>query len=266
MNSTKKIDLCFKPGAIPTVINAGKFYLNDRNFNPIYNLPYTSLHQYFYHATIRIGGEIFQISPGDLTITPERVNSSYNMPESGMHFCAHFVLPKGEEDVLRLPLYISRQEFDTDIGHLFEELISYYRIENQIAQRASGEALRLLLLHLALHAQTGHIHTSRLNGKLESICRRIEAAPEREYTTANLSRQVKLSPNYLAKSFREKYGITISRYQLSSQIERAEFLLKYSNLTIKEIGVAVGLPDPQYFNKRFRAIKGKSPTAFRDQA
>ena len=35
-------------------------------------------------------------------------------------------------------------------------------------------------------------------------------------------------------------------------------------LTIQEIGCAVGIPDPQYFNKQFRKVTGLSPSRYRD--
>jgi AraC-like DNA-binding protein len=265
MNSTKSIKICFAPGAVPTITKAGRFNLNDRDFTTVYNIPYASVHLYFYHATVRIGENELEVSPGDITITPPRVKSSYHLPEPGMHFCAHFVLPRAEGNELELPIYQSGKNRSVDVGFLFEEMIEFYRMEDRIAQRASGEALRLLLLHLALRSQAGHGSSSELNGKLETVCRLIEAAPSIEYSASILAKRVNLSPNYLARMFRQQYGMTIKRYQLSVQMERAVFLLQFSNLTIKEIGVMAGMPDPQYFNKRFRCIKGTSPTAFRNR-
>ena len=42
----------------------------------------------------------------------------------------------------------------------------------------------------------------------------------------------------------------------------ARHLFETSDLPVKDVAAAVGIPDPQYFNKQFRRINGMSPTSF----
>ena len=41
---------------------------------------------------------------------------------------------------------------------------------------------------------------------------------------------------------------------------------KYTNLPVKQVGVRVGMPDPQHFNKQFRHFTGQSPTSYRSNS
>ena len=72
-----------------------------------------------------------------------------------------------------------------------------------------------------------------------------------------------MSQNYLSQLFRKQYGVTIQHYTLIRRMEVAKHLLVTTNERVKEIGVRVGLPDAQYFNKVFRRMSGTSPNGCR---
>jgi AraC-like DNA-binding protein len=88
----------------------------------------------------------------------------------------------------------------------------------------------------------------------------------RDVRIREICRNAGLSQNYLARLFRKQYGCTMNRYLINRRLEFARHLLECTSLPIKEIGVRAGLPDPQHFNKLFRKITGKSPSAFRKKA
>jgi AraC-like DNA-binding protein len=104
---------------------------------------------------------------------------------------------------------------------------------------------------------------SRLEAVLQELMGQIEANLSRPLTVPALARSVQMSQNYLARRFRDHFGMTISDYILERRIVQAQYYLQSTALTVGEIGSRVGLPDPQYFNKRFRRQSGMSPTAFR---
>ena len=213
-----------------------------------------------------MGRQEIKLSPGDITISPANVDISFDMPEPGMHYCVHFNLPEGDGNMLSLPCYIPYNDRNHSAGTYFNDMIELQRLETKLGHTAANETLRLILLQLALRVGLNHDSNTKLNRKLDTVRQIIEEALDYDISTSDLAPNVNLSPNYLAKAFREKFGTTIKGYQLQKRIERAEFLLKYSYLSIKETGAMVGMPDPQYFNKRFRAVKGMSPTDFRNRA
>lgn len=71
-----------------------------------------------------------------------------------------------------------------------------------------------------------------------------------------------MSRFHLIRSFRAAYGVTPIRYLSRRRIERAQDLLRYANLTVTEVCVAVGFSSLGSFSARFTALVGESPTAY----
>lgn len=72
------------------------------------------------------------------------------------------------------------------------------------------------------------------------------------------------SEAYFCKRFKQYFGHSFVSYLTDYRMQRAEELMRTSSLSIKEIGKAVGYPDPNYFTKVFRRVRGVSPSGFRD--
>lgn len=74
------------------------------------------------------------------------------------------------------------------------------------------------------------------------------------------------SEAYFCKLFKQYFGDSFVSYLTEYRMQRAEELMRTSALSIKEIGKMVGYPDPNYFTKVFRRVRGISPSVFRDTA
>ena len=72
------------------------------------------------------------------------------------------------------------------------------------------------------------------------------------------------SEAYFCKRFKQYFGHSFVSYLTDYRMQRAEDLMRTSELSIKEIGKAVGYPDPNYFTKVFRRVRGVSPSGFRE--
>ena len=70
---------------------------------------------------------------------------------------------------------------------------------------------------------------------------------------------------YLSKIFKETYGTTVNNYLISKRITRAKQLLRFTDMTVDEIGAAVGMADANYFSRMFRKVEGISPREYRKQ-
>ena len=60
-------------------------------------------------------------------------------------------------------------------------------------------------------------------------------------------------------------GVTINNYVIERRITRAKQLLRFTDKTIDEIGVMVGMDSANYFSRVFRKIEGISPGEYRKQ-
>ncbi|GIR69431.1 MAG: hypothetical protein CM15mP74_06820 [Halieaceae bacterium] len=54
-------------------------------------------------------------------------------------------------------------------------------------------------------------------------------------------------------------GVTISAYLRERRLDEAQSLLRRTNLSVTEVGSAVGHPDPSHFTRMFREQTGLTP-------
>lgn len=80
-----------------------------------------------------------------------------------------------------------------------------------------------------------------------------------------LSEQFFINKYYLSRVFKEQFDVTILSYLDQIRISQAKHLLRFSTMTIEEIGHNVGIPDPGYFNRVFKKVEGNTPGEYRKQ-
>lgn len=68
---------------------------------------------------------------------------------------------------------------------------------------------------------------------------------------------------YMSKIFKETYGTTINAYILSKRITQAKKMLRFTELSIDEIGSRVGMNDANYFSRSFKKLEGISPSEYK---
>lgn len=72
-----------------------------------------------------------------------------------------------------------------------------------------------------------------------------------------------LSRTHFFRMFKSQTGTTPVEFVKRRRLREALLLLQHSDLTIAQIGDAVGWPDPFYFSKLFKAAIGMPPTEYR---
>lgn len=77
-----------------------------------------------------------------------------------------------------------------------------------------------------------------------------------------LARVAGLSKFHFQRLFRSTYGVTPAAYLSRRRIERAQDLLRATNLTVTETCHAVGFSSLGSFSSRFREVVGESPRDF----
>lgn len=71
-----------------------------------------------------------------------------------------------------------------------------------------------------------------------------------------------LSKYHFLRLFKATYGLTPGEYLSQRRIERAQDLLRATNLTVTEVCHAVGFSSLGSFSSRFRVVVGESPSDF----
>ena len=78
-----------------------------------------------------------------------------------------------------------------------------------------------------------------------------------------LASMLGISSRTLIRRFKSATGVTISGYLRERRLDEAQSLLRRTNLSVTEVGSAVGHPDPSHFTRMFREQTGLTPTAYR---
>lgn len=155
---------------------------------------------------------------------------------------------------------------------------------------SSSEAYAAVLSRLqAIAGSDDYIRDMRINENLSSLLtllmeqswnpdlintgiKRRELVNVKNYLDENYSRKITLddlesvfyiNKFYLAKIFKEQYGVSINVYLSQQRITEAKKLLRFSDKSIEEISAAVGYSDANYFSRGFKKIEGITPTEYR---
>ena len=74
-----------------------------------------------------------------------------------------------------------------------------------------------------------------------------------------------LNRSYFGRIFREAVGKSPQEFLISYRMTRATELLKLTELSISDIGNAVGYPNQLHFSRAFRSVYGISPRQWRSE-
>ncbi|MFP4511171.1 MAG: AraC family transcriptional regulator [Spirochaetaceae bacterium] len=81
----------------------------------------------------------------------------------------------------------------------------------------------------------------------------------------SVAEYVGLDRSYFSKIFQERTGISVARFLAETRMSHAKRLLVDTDYKIKAISTMVGYENYQSFERRFTAVVGMSPSAFRNR-
>ncbi|HEY1543475.1 MAG TPA: AraC family transcriptional regulator [Xanthobacteraceae bacterium] len=135
-------------------------------------------------------------------------------------------------------------------------------------QRQYAEALSILLAHELLRLNRGPVDAQRyLRGGLAAwqrtrVAEYIEEHLADDVLLSQLADVAHLSPFHFSRAFKQTFGVPPLRYLASRRINRAKELLA-GDVTVTQVGLAVGFAETSSFTTAFRKHAGVTPSAFR---
>lgn len=217
-----------------------------------------ALHFYEYSGEIEVDGERFELYPGVVTLVPPGATVTYHYRGISRHLYCHFSTQEALPREALAPVFLHANPLLDALKQGLGEA-SGFRHQEPLRARAR---LWDVLLGIAWVQRLG----PKRKEQLSLMMRATEIAQQEmdsAISIAALARRLSVSHNQFIQVVRQQTGRTPRDWLNRMRMDRAEELLKFSDLDIKAIACLVGYPDLQHFNKTIRRHFDCSPRALR---
>ncbi len=220
---------------------------------------------------LKYEGEVFKLKKGDCVFIDCRKSYSHSTSMNlwslqWCHFYASSLPAIYEKYRERGGSPVFHVDAVENISSTLTEIYNLASSSDYIKDMRINEKLSVLLTFIM--EQSWHPE-SRSIGRKKLELAEIRAYLDEHYTDKlsleDLTEKFYINKCYLTRIFKETYGTTVNGYLIEKRITKAKRLLRFTDLTVEEIGVAVGMADPNYFSRMFRKIEGISPREYRKQ-
>lgn len=222
-------------------------------------------------GSLTYDGRQYSLKLGDCVFTDCRKTYSHSTSDclwslSWCHFYAPFMPAIYEKYKERGGLPVFHPEKPDAFQKIFVQLYELAASSDYIRDMRINESLSALLTLLMQESwNPDHVAVSKKRMELAAVKAYMDEHYTQKLTLDDLEAQFFINKYYLLKIFKETYGMTISSYLISKRITRAKQLLRFTKLTIDEIGCEVGMDGAGYFSRMFKKSEGISPKEYRKQ-
>ena len=222
-------------------------------------------------GSLSYDGRQYSLKLGDCVFTDCRKTYSHSTSDclwslSWCHFYAPFMPAIYEKYKERGGLPVFHPEKPDAFQKIFVQLYELAASSDYIRDMRINESLSALLTLLMQESwNPDHVAVSKKRMELAAVKAYMDEHYTQKLTLDDLEAQFFINKYYLLKIFKETYGMTISSYLISKRITRAKQLLRFTQMTIDEVGCAVGMDGAGYFSRMFKKAEGISPKEYRKQ-
>lgn len=216
-------------------------------------------------------GQMYPLKSGDCVFIDCRKPYSHSTSDllwslSWCHFYAPFMSAVYEKYKERGGLPVFHLEDSKNLQTLFEKLYDLASSYDYIRDMRINETLSTLLTLLMQESwNPENSVVSKKRMELATVKAYLDEHYIEKITLDELESRFFINKYYLLKIFKEMYGSTISSYLIAKRITKAKQLLRFSQLSIDQVGCEVGMDGAGYFSRMFKKAEGISPKEYRKQ-
>ena len=125
--------------------------------------------------------------------------------------------------------------------------------------------IRMLLLKLGDGCRTDNssVAANPHSSALSQLRGEIYNSAGQFASVEELAARVNLSPSHFQRLYKEQFGVSCYEDLLSARIKAAQYYLKSTDMSVKEIAAVCGYENDVCFMRRFRERTGVTPTVYR---
>lgn len=107
------------------------------------------------------------------------------------------------------------------------------------------------------------MHMGAKRRSLQSIKDYLDQNYREKITLDTLAETFYINKFYLARIFKEQFGVSINRYLAQIRVTHAKQLLRFYDLSVEQVGSRCGIDEPAYFARVFKKVEGITPGQYR---
>lgn len=276
----------------------GAFCIRDHTSSTVQPPPHR--HEYFQlHLNIAgstrhaLGAAVLPVLPGTVSfVLPLRVHHLQHVPGARFYvinYALDFLRPELRVDPLELedtpldqmpelaPFLVQEHAGFVLAGARLQEAVAL--CEDMRREQERGGFYATELIRAALFRLVGLVcrqHEAQLQSLLQRdllrgsrrasmarVSRYIRQHLQQPITLADAAAAAFLSPNYLAHLLKRESGRSFGETLAEQRVDLACRLLAGTQRSIADIAASVGFQDEAYFSRRFRQLRGQSPSEWR---
>ena len=235
-----------------------------------YNFPqhwheHTELHYIFKgNCRLKYGDASFELKSGDLAVI--NGNELHRGAGGKCDYICIIVPPAFFEQNHAIFEKVVRSEYVSDVvekiyeSHKRGDAADLLEIKGNMYFLVSYLIRNFTVKTLGDNTYSGYVN--KLNRVNEAI-KYMSGNYDKAITTSRLADMAHLSEGYFCQMFKDVTGKTAMEYLNNLRIDKAEKLLKKTEMTVTEIAFCCGFEDANYFSRTFKKIKGKNPQSVR---
>ncbi len=193
------------------------------------------------------------------SLTPEPILQIHLQPELVRQIAQTAELNLNEID---LKPYFSQD--DLHLQQIAMMLLAELESGGSMGKLYIESLTQVLVLHLLRHYSTSTQTTtteniSLNNTRLQSAIDYIHEHLDGDLSLVQLAHNSQISPTYFARSFKTTTGISLHQYVIKQRVERAQLLLKTTDLEIASIAFQVGFSSQSHLTWHCKRLTGMTP-------
>lgn len=237
-------------------------------------------------AVVECNSNPISVKAGELlVINSNELHAGYTLTEGVLYYCIIIDISLLESSFTdscevkyiapitrNLILFNNRIGSHQEIEDFIQQIVTEYKKQEIAYELAIKSYIYRILTVLLRHnisrvlSMKEYEHRSQSLERLREVFRFISHNYTKKLNIEMLAGMAHISPFYFCRLFKEVTGKTLSRFLNYKRLNRAEFLLKTTNMTITEVALASGFEEINYFSRIFKQYKKVSPSALRQRS
>lgn len=205
------------------------------------------------------------LHPGHMYLIPALQPFRYSKSEGFTHYWIHFCSSQLEK------LHFSQYPLEClaldDVTNLMRSLLAFGETGSGIKALCHADIIlrKLLIPFLELIPEHDYQKIKAI-GAYQHVIEYINRNLTSKLSIPKLAMLVGMNRNKFSADFHRVFGIPPKQYICNRRIGQAKIMLLNTDLSIKEIGYAIGYDNEFFFSRLFKKYTGMSPSVFRNKA